>query len=254
MPDVALESLLAVGGVCAAIAAISYKKRLLDPTGIAAAVGTGLIIGVLGHPSWLFVLLVYMVSSFAATKYRFDRKLEMGIAEGARGERTWKNVVANGAPPAAIAAVAGILPGAFPPGASGYVFLTAIAVAASDTLASEIGVLSPRTVLITHPLKRVRPGTDGGVSLLGHAAALTASVYVAVIGYVVLSAVAPSTLAASPPYMLLPVALGFLGCQVDSVMGATLELGGKITKGWVNFLSIALSTGLAWGFLTLLPP
>lgn len=254
MVEVSLWGLASVGGVCAGIAAVAYRKKLLDATGIVAAVAVGLVIGVLGHPAWLGVLLFYMVSSFAATKYRFERKRQMGVAEGQRGERTWRNVVANGAPPASIAALAGLFPQAFPPGASGYIFLTAIAVAAADTLASEVGVLSPRAVLITRPRRTVAPGTNGGVSRLGQAAALAASSYVALTGFFVFALFAPTTLAANWPYLLVPVAFGFLGCQVDSVMGATLELGGRTTKGWVNFLSIAISTGLAWGALWLLPP
>ncbi len=254
MPDLSPVSLAAVGSVCLAIAAVSYRKQLLDAGGIVAAVAVGLVIGILGHPLWLAVLLLYLVSSFAATKWRFAKKVEMGVAEGKRGERTWKNVVANGAAPSMVAAAAGFAPQLFPPGTSGYVFLAAVAVAASDTMASEVGVLSERVVLITHPFKRVKAGTDGGVSPLGLAAALFAAVYVAVTGYVVFGRLAPATLAASLPYLLVPVFFGFLGCQVDSLMGATLELGGRMTKGWVNFLSIALCTLLAWGFLGAVPP
>jgi uncharacterized protein (TIGR00297 family) len=243
-----------VGGVCLAIAAVSYRKQLLDAGGIVAAVAVGLVIGILGNPVWLAVLLLYMVSSFAATKWRFAKKLEMGVAEGRRGERTWENVVANGAAPSIVAAAAGLAPQLFPQGTSGYVFLAAIAVAASDTMASEVGVLSDRVALITHPSKRVKAGTDGGVSVLGLSAGLLAATYVAATGFFVFGWLAPSTLAFSPPYLLVPVAFGFLGCQVDSLMGATLELGGRMTKGWVNFLSIAICTVLAWGFLTAVPP
>jgi uncharacterized protein (TIGR00297 family) len=243
-----------VGGVCTAIAVVSYKRQLLDTTGTAAAVVLGLIIGVLGSPAWLLVLLVYMLSSFGATKWRFQKKLEMGVAEGRRGERTWRNVVANGSPPAIVAALAGLAYPLFPPGTSGLVFLTAIAVAAADTLASEIGVLSPKVVLITHPWRRVPPGTDGGVSLLGHAAALGASWYVVLIGFAVFSALAPSTVSLatnrSPLFLLVPIAIGFAGCQIDSLMGATLERRGVFTKGWVNFMSISLSTIAAWAILS----
>jgi uncharacterized protein (TIGR00297 family) len=252
--ELSLGGLAAVGGVCLAIAAVAYRKRLLDGSGIVAAVAVGLTIGVLGHPAWLFVVLFYMVSSFAATKYRFQKKLEMGVAEGKRGERTWKNVVANGAPASAIAAAAGLFPALFPPGASGYIFLTAIAVAAADTLASEVGVLSDRAVLITRPHKHVAAGTDGGISPLGTAAALFAALYVAVTGFAAFTLFAPATLGSDMRYMAIPVVFGFVGCQVDSVMGATLELGGRLTKGWVNFLSIAISTVLAWGLLWAIPP
>ena len=77
MHPIPLENLLAVGVVCVAIAGISYKRNLLDRAGLVAAVATGLIIGVLGDPVWLFVLLVYLVSSFAATRYRFEKKKEL---------------------------------------------------------------------------------------------------------------------------------------------------------------------------------
>ncbi len=253
MPEFAPESLVLVGAVCAAIAGLSLERHLLDLPGTAAAVVVGLVIGILGHPTWLFVLLVYMVSSFAATKYRFERKLQMGVAEGTRGERSWRNVVDNGGVPAAVAAVTGLYPAAFPPGTSGLVFLTAIAVAAADTMASEIGVLSKEAVLITHPHRRVEAGTNGGVSMLGHGAAAFAGAYVAVTGYLLFGAFAPSTMQVAPPFLLVPAVLGFVGCQLDSLMGATFELGGRMTKGWVNFLSIASSTGLAWGLILLLP-
>lgn len=252
MAEFAPENLILVGAVCAAIAGLSIKRQLLDLQGTAAAVAVGLVIGVLGHPAWLFVLLVYMVSSFAATRYRFERKLQLGVAEGKRGERSWRNVAANGAVPAVVAAVAGLYPQALPPGTSGFVFLTAIAVAAADTMASEIGVLSKDAVLITHPHRHVEAGTNGGVSMLGHGAAAFAALYVAVTGYLLFAAFAPATLKAVPLLALLPALLGFVGCQVDSLMGATLEMGGRMTKGWVNFLSIALSTAVAWGFLLLL--
>src|SRR6266545_1243256 len=119
MPAYSLESLAVVGAACAAIAAISFRRRMLDGPGVAAAVVTGLIIGVLGHPAWLLVLLFYMVSSFGATRLRFERKLAMGVAEGRRGERTWRNVLANGSPAAAVAALTGLAPWLFPEGTAG---------------------------------------------------------------------------------------------------------------------------------------
>ena len=246
MQPVPLENLAVVGALCLAIAVIAFKRGLLDRSGIAAAVAVGLLIGVLGHPAWLIVLLVYLVSSFAATRYRFQKKQEMGVAEGRRGERSWKNVVANGSPPAAVAAFAGLLPELFPGGISGLVFLSAIAVAASDTLASEIGVLSPKAALITHPLKPVAPGTDGGVSRLGTLAALVAALYVAGVGFIGFTLMAPATLSSNLYLLLVPVVFGFLGCQLDSLLGATLERKGWVSKGGVNFVSITVATLAAW--------
>ena len=44
----------------------------------------------------------------------------------------------------------------------------------------------------------------------------------------------------------LPLALGFAGCQVDSILGATLERQGKINKHSNNVLSIFLMIVCAW--------
>ena len=38
----------------------------------------------------------------------------------------------------------------------------------------------------------------------------------------------------------IPVAMGFLGCQVNSVLGATLEGEGLFTKEETNLVSIAV--------------
>ena len=43
--------------------------------------------------------------------------------------------------------------------------------------------------------------------------------------------------------------LGFLGCQIDSVLGAVLENRGLLTKGSVNALSIIAGVALMWLYL-----
>ena len=43
--------------------------------------------------------------------------------------------------------------------------------------------------------------------------------------------------------------LGFLGCQIDSVLGAVFENRGFLTKGSVNALSIIAGVALMWFYL-----
>jgi uncharacterized membrane protein len=43
--------------------------------------------------------------------------------------------------------------------------------------------------------------------------------------------------------------LGFLGCQIDSVLGAVLENRGLLNKGSVNALSIIAGVALMWFYL-----
>ena len=48
-------------------------------------------------------------------------------------------------------------------------------------------------------------------------------------------------------FVIIPAIMGFIGCQIDSVLGATLENRGIIGKGGVNFISIGISTAFSIG-------
>jgi uncharacterized protein (TIGR00297 family) len=128
------------------------------------------------------------------------------------------------------------------------VFVSVLAVAGADTLASEIGVLSSKTYLITNG-ERVRPGTNGGVSVLGQACALLAALYTGLFGWLVLGTLAPATMPMGALSVIIPVVVGFAGCQIDSVLGATLENRGIIGKRRVNLISTCLGGVLAFGLL-----
>ena len=55
-----------------------------------------------------------------------------------------------------------------------------------------------------------------------------------------------------PWTLLVPTLMGFLGCQVDSVLGATLEGGGLFTKEETNLLSITAGALLGLALAALL--
>lgn len=237
--------------LCLALAGLAYARKVLTWDGTMAAFGVGMIIGVFGDITWLLLLLLFLVSSFAATRYRFALKEAMGVQEGRRGERRASNVLANGLAPAVIAILGfqDFGTAVLPKEVSGLLFVSALSVAGADTLASEIGILSRRAYLITNG-ERVSPGTDGGVSLLGQGAALAAALYSAFFGYFVLvpgsawfglSTSFPGT----PVFVLVPAAIGFLGCQIDSVFGATLERRGFLNKRTNNLVSTSLGALLA---------
>jgi uncharacterized protein (TIGR00297 family) len=183
------------------------------------------------------------------TKYRFEWKKAEGFQEGSTGERTWKNVAANGAIPTAIAFFSfvaesiGSAGDFFGKDIASYMFVSAIAVAASDTAASEIGIVDPRVFLIT-TFKPVKRGTNGGVSLTGQFAAFIAAAYTSAIAYVVFAGLDKGLLH-GPATLFIPMLCGFLGCQIDSVIGATWEQRKKIGKLGNNFLSIAIGTLIA---------
>jgi len=241
-------------GLCGVLCYLAYAKDVLTLDGTIAAFAVGMVIGILGDVTWLLVLLFFLLSSFIATRYKFALKEAMGVQEGVKGERRATNVLANGIAPMVAAVLSFFNPWWFPRTVSGVVFLAAIAVAGADTLASEIGVLDRNAYLIT-TFKRVTPGTDGGVSWLGQACAIGAALYTAVVGWFVLGDLARLnglrlTVPLIASILLIPAVIGFVGCQIDSVIGATLERKGIVNKKTTNLL--ATSAGAILSYLILL--
>jgi uncharacterized protein (TIGR00297 family) len=244
-------TILGVTVFCAAMAGASYYRKIFDLSGSICGFIVGMIVGICGDVLWLLLLLVFLMTSFAATKFRFDWKKSQGFQEGSKGERTWRNIFANGAIPTAIAVMSFIAEASgssadfLSKDTASFLFVSAIAVAASDTAASEIGIIDPRVYMIT-TLKRVPRGVDGGVSLTGTFAAFIAAAYSSAISYVVFSWFNQDLLH-GPSTLFIPMLCGFVGCQIDSLIGATWEQRKKIGKLGNNFVSIAMGTLIALG-------
>ena len=162
MPLPFWEAVFLSVAICAALAALAFYKRVLTWDGSLAAFVVGFAIGVFGDIAWLLLLLFLLLSSFLATRYRFALKTAMGVQEGEAGERRGTNVLANGLAPVGVAVVAALNPAWLPQSVVGVVYISSLAVAGADTIASEIGVLSRRTVLIT-TFRCVAPGTNGEI-------------------------------------------------------------------------------------------
>lgn len=229
--------------ICVLLAAFALLRNILDFKGSVVAFAVGAVISILGSILWLIMLLIFLLTSFGLTRYRFELKKQRGLHEGTRGERGYRNVVANGVVMTVIAVFAFIDGSTMSMATASFVFVSALAVAAADTAASEIGVFDPRPVLIT-TLERVEPGTNGGVSLTGQLVAFIAAGFTSAIAYLLFS-IDPSMVAGAST-VLIPMLCGFFGCQVDSVIGATIERQGKIGKLGNNMVSIGCGALLAW--------
>ena len=57
----------------------SSRAKMLDKSGSRAAALLGLVVGGLGHWTWLLILLGFLLSSHKATKWRFDEKRNWGF-------------------------------------------------------------------------------------------------------------------------------------------------------------------------------
>ena len=233
--------ILVVLVICGIMASVSQYLGIMTTAGNILAFVEGLIIG-LASFTWLIVLLVFLLTSVAVTRYGFERKKAAGVQEGAKGERGWRNVAANGAVPMFMALLLLLFPDLLSYTGFSVLFISSVAVAASDTTASEIGVLNPNTYLIT-TFKRVKAGVNGGISTTGELWAFLAAAYTSAVAFFFLFFM--DGVPFRPLIAAIPVVSGFLGCQIDSVIGATLENRGYIGKLGNNMVSIALGTLIA---------
>jgi uncharacterized protein (TIGR00297 family) len=154
----------------------------------ALAVGTATVIGVGWRGSLL--LLAFFVSGSLLTK--------------GGGQRTARQVIANGG----VAAVAALL-GSWP------AFAGAVAAAAADTWATEIGAHSSRAPRLITTRAAVPPGAHGGVTVLGTAGGVLGAVVMATLAWVT----GPRDLRLAGVVTVAGVA----GMLIDSLLGSTLQ-------------------------------
>ena len=89
-------------------------------------------------------------------------------------------------------------------------------------------------------MKRCEPGINGGFSPNGQLAAAAGSGIIALLAFVSEQ---------NFELALLVALIGWLGCQVDSVLGAVLENRGMMTKGTVNAAAITSGIIAMWLYL-----
>lgn len=240
--------------ICLILASITYIRGMLNLSGSITAFILGIIIGVQGGLLWILLLLIFLASSFAATRYKFAYKKGLNVQEGKKGERGAINVVANGIVPTFLAFFSIPLNssnllglGYIPYKISLFLFVTSIACAASDTLASEMGILSRKTYLIING-KKVPPGTNGGISLFGELWAFIGSFYTYFVSFFMIFLFEGWHF--SHRWIIFGIFIGFISCQIDSLLGATLERNGYIGKSTVNLIAISIiiiiTGGIIW--------
>lgn len=208
--------------------------------------------GWLSGPVWrngLAPLACLFALTFAATRAGRRRKERDGLAEGRRG-RSAAQVIANlGVAALCVSPPAEWLLRRWPgPGVVGFadvwvlaatktVCLAALVEATADTMSSEVGqAFGGRPVLLAG-LRRVAPGTDGAVSLVGTAAGIAGGAVVAGVGTWAMQMDGHAGFVA--------LGAGVFGLFADSVLGATVERRGWLGNDLVNFLSTAIAAVVA---------
>lgn len=205
----------------------AFRSKTADLSGLFSAALVGIILLVFAAPQgpqWFLIMLVFFILGSAATKYKFEYKKRIGVEQGKGGARGYRNVFANGI----IAAAAAVLFGVFQQPLFVVMYVGCVASAAADTLASEIGVTGGIPRMIT-TFKQVPIGTNGGITVTGETVAL--------LGGFIVSVVALLLQVITPQMMAICTLAGFVGTNLDSVIGATLENKGFLGNAGTNLLA-----------------
>ncbi len=179
-------------------------------------------------------LLSVFVLTLLATRWRRERKRNLGVAERGGGRNAWQVLANLGA--AALCSAAVI---AFPREADMLMAgaMAALAEAAADTVSSEAGQAAARQARMILDFRPAPIGTNGAVSLVGTLAGCLAACIVAWV----------SAFFGVVPWRWAPIvaAAGIAGMFFDSILGAIFENRGHLGNDSVNFVSTVFAADLA---------
>ena len=199
-----------------AIAVAALRVRALTRSGAVAAVAIGAAALGFGGLAVALPLVAFFIAGTVLSRLSFPGSDAARAVTLKGSSRDASQVVANGGAAAACAIVAGL---SAPDRSLHWIAAAvgALAVAAADTWATELGIRSkapPRSIATGH---RVQAGVSGGVTLLGFAASIA--------GGVLIGAVAgisdPRWNVSS--WIVLGAGVGFAGSLLDSILGATVQ-------------------------------
>ncbi|MEO6805836.1 MAG: DUF92 domain-containing protein [Edaphobacter sp.] len=195
-------------------------------------------------------LIFLFVLTFVSTRAGRRKKIRAGVAEDKRG-RSAAQVLANlsvsalSVSPQTANAIERSIPFYSVSGVAvlwvaltvKVMCLAALVEATADTVSSEMGQAFGGVPVMMVGMRRVAPGTDGAVTLIGSCAGIVAGGLVAVAGAWAMRLNAGAVLAA--------LGAGICGLFFDSLLGATVERRGWLGNDLVNFASTLFAALLA---------
>ncbi|MGA7992514.1 MAG: DUF92 domain-containing protein, partial [Thermoanaerobaculia bacterium] len=148
----------------AAVAGLAGLLGIVRPSGALAGALLGTLVLGLGGAGLYVLLWTFFLGGTLATRFRRRLKEAMGKAEERGGRRGAANVLANVSVPAFCALVSGLGPQG---GALRLAAAAALATALMDTVGTEIGQAFVSPTVLLPDFRRVPPGTEGAVSVVG---------------------------------------------------------------------------------------
>ncbi|RLN92207.1 hypothetical protein BBJ28_00011749 [Nothophytophthora sp. Chile5] len=220
--------LLVAALLSAVLARRGLKKQSLDASGAAAACFVAFFSIASGYRFGVLILGFYFSGS-KLTKVRANVKQQLDANFKPGGQRSARQVLACSLLATAIAVYCVLL---FGDDDASLDFVNApwrsqllasyighYACCAADTWASELGVLSKSEPWLITTLRRVPPGTNGGVSVLGLAMSALGGAFIGALYFVASLASGSAQL----HVVTLGAVTGLFGSLLDSLLGATVQ-------------------------------
>jgi uncharacterized protein (TIGR00297 family) len=209
--------------VALAIAGAARRSGSLTTSGAIAAVTMGSLCAAAGT-GWGVLLIVYFLAASLLSRYgRREKERLIGGVVAKAGARDVIQVVANGGVYAACLAIAAFCPDRIATIVH-VIALGALAASSGDTWATEIGTLHGGTPYSLFTLRRVAPGTSGGVSVVGSVAMVVGAAFVALAAMLLGVTARPLAVTIG----------GIAGAVADSALGATIQ-----ERRWCSACSLA---------------
>lgn len=208
----------------------AYIRNKINLSAVISAgiIGTIVIISVGVY--WFYLVLAFFIVGNFITKYRYNEKRMRGVAEGVR---TYKNVFGNGGSAMIFSLFYALVHNPI----LLFGFMGAMAEAAADTFATEVGQAFEKQPRLITTLKKTRVGASGAISLHGEIAALMGAGIISSIPLLF-----PFDFHLKNFILAIGILSGFLGCNIDSILGATVEKN-RMDKHMINFFG-TLSGGI----------
>jgi uncharacterized protein (TIGR00297 family) len=223
-----LNTLLAVTG---------YALKSVDVSGMLAGWLLGSALILFGGWHLYLVLMAFFVIGTVMTKAGYRRKAARGLAQEKGGRRGASHAFSN----VGVAAILALMSASTQDHLFWFAAAAALATAAADTTASEVGQLVGRRTFLPLTFRRVPVGTEGAISIEGTLAGLVAAVVVAFVA------------TRDPRLLALLTASAFLGSYIESLAGNWNRKREKsVPNGALNFFNTAVGAALFLAMATAL--
>jgi uncharacterized protein (TIGR00297 family) len=198
------------------IGILAHKAKIVRGSGLWSGFIIGFTVWMFSGWKYFVISLTFFILAGAATKYKYEQKKKRGVAEAKKGARGYGNVLGNGL----VAMVCAVLEGIYGGGYFLAGFLGAMASATSDTAGGEIGRLSKRPPVLITTFEVVEPGAEGGITPLGETAELAIAGVIGLLAWIL--GIKSGNFYGFKLFIGIAAA-GFVGANIDSVLGATCE-------------------------------